>query len=237
MIRIAALASISLAVSGQSASFDVASVRIAAPSPGRGGHATASGDRVSLENTTIKNVLARAYVVKGYQIDGPSWIMSERYDIVAKAPNNTPKEQIPLMLQSLLTERFQLKLHREQRLLPAYELIAGRGALKLQKSDGELTIEVANGRRELKNYRIVQLTDFLSSILQRPVLDRTGLEGTYNFSLEMSLEELGGINAKPDVSAPSIFTIVEGFGLKLESRKAPIDVIVVDGGNKVPTEN
>jgi uncharacterized protein (TIGR03435 family) len=233
----AALACISFAVSGQSPSFEVASVRIAAPSAGRGGHATASGDRVSYENTTVKNVLARAYGVKGYQIDGPSWILTERYDIVAKAPDDTPKEQIPLMLQSLLTERFQLRVHREERLMPAYELIAGKGAPKLQKSEGALTYDMSGGRRELKNHSIVQLTDFLSSIVQRPVRDKTGITGTYNFSLEMSLEELGGINAKPDVFAPSIFTIVEGLGLKLESQKAPIEVIVVDSGNKVPTEN
>ena len=69
------------------------------------------------------------------------------------------------------------------------------------------------------------------------MFDRTGFPGTYNFPLEMSIEELGGINANPDSSSPSIFTIVEGLGLKLESRKEPVEVIVVDSGNKVPTEN
>jgi len=84
---------------------------------------------------------------------------------------------------------------------------------------------------------MAQLAYFVSAIVQRPVFDRTALPGTYNFPLEMSMEELGGINATPDSSAPSIFTIVEGLGLKLESRKEPVEVIVIDSGNKVPVEN
>ncbi len=71
--------------------------------------------------------MARAYLVKTYQIDGPSWIRIERYDIVAKAPDDTPRDQIPLMLQALLMERFQLKLHREQREMAVYALMAGKG--------------------------------------------------------------------------------------------------------------
>ena len=181
--------------------------------------------------------MARAYRVTTYQIEGPSWIRTERYDIIAKAPDNTPKEQISLMLQALLLERFQLKLHREQRDMPVYDLIVGRGKPKFQKSEGALSYDMGGGLRELKNHTMFQLADFLSSIVQRLVFDRTGLTGTYNIPLEMSFEELGGINAKSDISAPSIFTIVEGLGLKLESRKEPVEVIVVDSGNKTPIEN
>ncbi len=96
---------------------------------------------------------------------------------------------------------------------------------------------MSSGHRELKNHTMFQLSDFLSSIVQRPVFDRTNLPGTYNFPLEMSMEELGGINANPDSPAPPIFTIVEALGLKLESRREPVEVIVIDSGNKVPTEN
>jgi len=142
------------------------------------------------------------------------------------------------MLQTLLSERFHLKLHREHRDMPVYLLLSGKGAPKFQKSEGALTYDMSNGRRELKNHTLAQLADFVSMIVQRPVLDRTSLPaGTYNFPLETSMEELGGVNANPDFPAPSIFTIVEGLGLKLESRKEPVEVIVVDSGNKVPTEN
>ena len=221
----------------QAPAFEVASVKPAAPRTGRGGRASSSGDRVSFENVTLVNVLTRAYAVRGYQIDGPSWIRTERYDIVAKAPDNTPKEQIPAMLQALLTERFQLRLHREPRNMPVYVIVLGKGEPKFRKSEGALTYDMSRGRRELKNHTMAQLAYFVSAIVQRPVFDRTALPGTYNFPLEMSMEELGGINATPDSSAPSIFTIVEGLGLKLESRKEPVEVIVIDSGNKVPVEN
>lgn len=217
----------------QTPAFEAASVKPAAPSPRRGGRATASGDRYSYANTTVDNVLIRAYGLKAYQVDGPSWIKTERYDVIAKAPDSTPKDQIPLMLQALLTERFQLKLHRESREMSVYFLATGKGTPKFQKSDGDLTYDISNGHRVLKNHTMAQLADFLTFTVQRPVLDRTGLEGAYNIPLEMSQEELG----KSDGSAPSIFTIVEGLGLKLESRKVPVEVIVVDSGNKIPTEN
>ena len=226
-----------ISLSAQTPSFEVASVKPAAPTPGRGGRTTASGDRISYANTTLLNVLARAYQVKGFQVDGPSWIRTERYDIIAKAPDNTPKDQIPLMLQSLLSERFELQLHREPREMPVYALVPGSGKPKFQKSDGELSYDLDNGRRILKNHTMSQLADFLSPMVQRLVFDRTGLSGAYNFPLEMSMEELGGINAKSEVSAPSIFTIIEGLGLKLESRKEAVQVVVIDSGNKTPTGN
>jgi uncharacterized protein (TIGR03435 family) len=222
----------SLVALAQTPTFEAASIKPAAPG-GRGGRTTVSGDRVTYANTTVLNVLARAYGVRGFQIEGPSWIRTERYDILAKAPDNTSKDQIPLMLQALLTERFQLKLHRESREMPVYFLVTGKGGAKYQKSDGELSYDMGNGGRVLKNHTMIQLADMISFTVQRMVFDRTGLPGTYNIPLEMSQEEMG----KSDGSAPSIFTIVESIGLKLESRKAAVEVIVVDSGNKIPTEN
>ncbi|HEV1286802.1 MAG TPA: TIGR03435 family protein [Bryobacteraceae bacterium] len=215
----------------QSPTFEAASVKPAAPG-GRGGRTTASGDRYTYANTTLSNVLIRAYGLKAYRVDGPSWIFTERYDILAKAPDNTPKEQIPPMLQALLTERFKLKLHRESREMQVYFLVTRKSMAKYQKSEGETGYSMDNGR-VLKNHTMVQLADMLTFTVQRPVLDRTSLPGTYNIPLEMSQEELG----KSDGSAPSIFTVVESIGLKLESRKAPVEILVVDSGYKTPTEN
>jgi uncharacterized protein (TIGR03435 family) len=223
---------LSLVALAQIPAFEAASVKPAAPGS-RGGRTASSGDRVIYANTTLSNVLIRAYGLKAFRVDGPSWIFSDRYDIQAKAPDNTPKDQIPLMLQALLTERFQLKLHRESREMSVYFLITGKGTAKYQKSEGESGYDMDNGRRVLKNHTMAQLADTLTFTVQRPVLDRTGLSGTYTIPLEMSQEELG----KSDGSAPSIFTIVEGLGLKLESRKAPLEILVVDSGNKIPAEN
>jgi uncharacterized protein (TIGR03435 family) len=216
----------------QAPTFEAASIKPAAPG-GRGGRTNVSGDRYSYANTTLSNVLIRAYDLKAYRVDGPSWIFTNRYDIIAKAPDNTTKDQIPFMLQALLIERFQLKLHRESREMQVYFLVTGKGAPKFQKSEGALSYDIADGSRVLKNHTMVQLADMLTFTVQRPVLDRTGLTGAYNIPLEMSQEELG----KSDGSAPSIFTIVESIGLKLESRKAPLEILVVDSGNKTPTEN
>lgn len=162
---------IALAAYAQTPSFEAASVKPAAPIAGRGGRATASGVRYTYANTTLLNALARAYLVKGYQIDGPSWIRTERYDILAKAPDNTPKEQIPLMLEALLRERFQLKLHRERRETPIYALIiakVGKGPAKYQKSDGDVGYDLNNGRRELKNHTMVQLAAFFRPCSSTP---------------------------------------------------------------------
>jgi uncharacterized protein (TIGR03435 family) len=228
---------------GQSAqvpSFEVVSVRPAAPSQARGGRASASGDRVSYVNTTLNNVLVRAYQVKGYQIDGPSWIFTERYDIVAKAPDNTPKDQIPLMLQTLLADRFRLKLHRETRELPIYALLFVKESPKLEKVEGGgIGVDLSdNGQRLFRRTSMPQLADFIRPMVGRPVFDRTGLDGAYNFPLELSMEEMGGINAAANATQrPSIFTSVQELGLKLESRKAPVEMIVVDGGMKTPSEN
>ncbi len=227
--------------SNQAPSFEVASVRPAAPTEGRRGQASASGDRVSYINTTLNNVLARAYQVKGYQIDGPSWIFTERYDIVAKAPDNTPEDQIPLMLQALLGERFKLKVHRETRELPIYALIFARESPKLEKVESDAIGGVdlaADGRRRFLRTSMDQLVQYLRLMVGRPVLDQTDLAGVYNFPLELSMEEVGGVNASADAPPrPSIFTSVQELGLKLDSRKAPIEMIVVDGGTKTPTEN
>jgi uncharacterized protein (TIGR03435 family) len=219
-------------------SFEVASVKLAEPSATRGGRASASGDRVSYINTTLKNVLARAYGVKGYQIVGPSWIVTERYDIIAKAPEGTPKEQIPLMLQTLLTERFRLTLHREMKQLGVYALVTADGP-KLQTSPetGEFSFEIDNGHRVAKRMSMARLADMLALMVGQPVLDKTGLNGAYDFALDYSMEELGGINRPDAPEAPSIFTIVKQLGLKLDSREAPVETIVIDGGDKIPTEN
>ncbi len=109
---------LSLPVSAQT--FEAASVKPAAPRTGRGGRTTVSGDRVSYAYSTLANLVARAYSVKTYQIEGPSWIRTERFDVVAKGPDHTPLDQIPVMLQALLMERFQLKVHREQKEISAY---------------------------------------------------------------------------------------------------------------------
>jgi uncharacterized protein (TIGR03435 family) len=214
--------------------FEVATIKPSAPSTG-GRRSSSSGNTITDNNTTLLNALAQAFGLKSAnQVVGPAWVFESRYDIVAKAPENAPKEQLPRMLQVLLIERFKLVLHHETRDLPAYALVKGSGGLKLRESEGfqkNSTAVVNDGRREMKSLNMAALAQFVSLMLRSPVVDATGLSGYYDFPLDFTQEE-----TLKD-SAPSIFTVVADLGLKLESRKAPFDVIVIDGGDKVPIEN
>ncbi len=210
--------------------FEAATIRPAAPATG-GGRASTSGDRVTLMNTTLLNALGRAFgITSANQVVGPSWVFDNRYDIVAKSPDNTPKEQLPLMLQTLLIDRFKLVLHHETRDLPAYVLIQGNSRLKLVEDESNpKNSTVVNGdRREMRSMSMAALAQYVSLTLRTPVLDRTGLTGYYDFPYDLSQEET------LHDSAPSIFTVIASLGLKLESHKEPFDVIVIDSGNKVP---
>jgi uncharacterized protein (TIGR03435 family) len=212
-----------MALAFQLPAFEVASVKPASPRTG-GGNASSSGNTVTLRNTTLLTALARAYEVKfGNQIDGPLWIRTERYDIIAKAPDGSPAGQVPSMLQRLLIERFNLKLHHEQRELPAYILTAS-GTLQLHADtagDTEGSFAMEPQRRAI-GMPMKWLAQTLSN-----------LPGHYDFPFEMSAEEMADTSG----ARPSIFTIVEGIGLKLRAQKKPFDVIVVDSGNRVPSEN
>ena len=213
--------------------FEVATIKPAVPRTG-GGRASTSGDRNVYGNTTLLNVMVRAFRLKSPdQVAGPAWVFENRYDIVAKAPENTSNEQRLAMLQTLLIERFKLVLHHETRDLACYALVQGGGKLKLvEDASGQNDSMATNdGRREFKSMSMAALAQFVSPMLRRPVMDRTGLVGHYRFPLDPTREETG------QESAPSIFTVVGELGLKLESRSEPFDVIVITGGEKVPIEN
>ena len=158
---------------------------------------------------------------------------SERYDIVAKAPAGTSVDQMLLMLRALLDERFALKLRHEARGFPGYALVAGKGKPGFQEAADDETegFEVVSDRRQAKGMSMASLVRQLALLLQAPVLDETALVGRYTFPFEYAMEETG------KTEAPSIMTIISELGLKLEPRKVPLDVIVVDNGRKVPSAN
>jgi uncharacterized protein (TIGR03435 family) len=213
--------------------FEVATIKPSAPTTG-GGRALASGNTIIYSNTTLLNALVRAFELKSAnQVAGPAWVFEDRYNIVAKAPESTPKEQLPLMLQTLLIDRFKLVLHHETRDLSAYALVKGSGRLKLRENEGGQTNStvMSDGRREMKGMNMAALAQFASLMLRRPVVDATGLSGVYDFPLDLTQEETG------KDSAPSIFTVIADLGLRLESRKTPLDVIVIEAGSRIPVEN
>jgi uncharacterized protein (TIGR03435 family) len=215
--------------------------------------------RVNYSNVTLMNVMTRAYSVKEHQITGPDWLRTERYDIVATVPPGSPKDQIPLMLQTLLADRFKLTLHRESKVLPVYALVVGKSGPKLKEAEAVGGMRMSMGPKGLQlsgKVSLTMLVDALSRFTDRPVIDMTELKGTYD--IDLSFKPEGGPGgpgffgpggpgpggdgerkSPPDsMDTPSIFTAVqETLGLKLEGRKSPVDILIIDHAEKVPTEN
>jgi uncharacterized protein (TIGR03435 family) len=217
---------------------------------------------VDYKNVALKTVIARAYRMKEYQISGPDWLETARFDILAKVPPNAPKGQIPLMLQNLLAERFKLTVHREPKVMPVYAMVVGKNGLKVKPMEGEPEGSMSSsfspkGRAFSGQMTLAALAAALSQMLDRPVVDLSGITGTYDIALEWVPDEHesgaltkmrimggpagGGGEAHGETSepnGPSIFgALQEKLGLRLEGRKSPVDILVVDGAEKVPTEN
>lgn len=178
-----------------------------------------------------------AYGLKEYQVIGPSWLTDDSvcFDIQAKAPPETTEKQMTVMLQTLLAERFHLSAHRETRTLPVYELVPAKGGPRLQKSAAEGTNSNLGssdrGTMEGTNVPISLLAESLSDHVNRPVLDKTGIEGRFDLKLTYDPQENGG-------ERPSIYTALEQqLGLRLQPAKAPVEVLVIDHIDRTPAAN
>jgi len=283
---------------GQSAAppaFEVASVKASAPLEGgammfgsgnmRGGPGSTDPGRITYNSVLLKAVVARAYNVKEYQVEGPAWLDSERYDIMATMPQGVTKEQLALMLQGLLAERFKLTLHHENKAIPVYVLSVGKGGPKLKEVDPAVVAAAApapppppsrvpsksipagmarvmigmNNRRLEGSLTMARLCDNLSNWVDRPLLDQTDLKGTYEFDLLWTPDESDRIagqmsmamaaaghtppppgEAGPGASEPGLSlaqALQTNYGLKLEAKRNPADVIVIEHAEKVPTAN
>ena len=297
-------------------SFDVASVKPAAPlnpadilQSGKIPHVgmTVEGTRVDIGYMSLADLIPIAYNVKSFQIAGPDWMNAQRFDILARMPEGATKEQVPEMLQALLAERFQLKIHRENREHAVYALVVAKGGHKLKESppDPEIpatadepaatrpakgTISLGNGtqvrvdnagggatvtspqngtmkmsmspdgqmRMEYSKVAMAQFADMLTRFVDRPVVDMTELKGNYQVAMDLAMADMlniakaGGIalpalgarGGNPaqlaqasDPSSNTVFNSVQQLGLRLDSRKAPVEFIVVDRAERSPTEN
>lgn len=294
--------------------FEAASVKPATPPKpdGRGmimmqgpsgGPGTKDPGRIRYPNMTMKNLVMTAYDMKNFQIVGPAWLDTERFDIDATMPPDTTKEQFHSMLQNLLAERFKLTIHRETKELPMYSLVVAKGGPKMKESaeialpkdDGDAAPPppplpsqpkigpdgfpilpqlagrggifniMMNGRSRMiaQQQTMQDLANRLTGLLSRPVTDATALKPKYDFTLTFSQEGLngpmgpmglmapppppaggGGLNGvpAPTTSEPEplldIFGAVQAqLGLRLEPKKGPVEMIVIDHAEKTPTEN
>jgi uncharacterized protein (TIGR03435 family) len=217
--------------------FEVATIKPTGPSSDGHTHINyPPGDRFSASNITLLGLMQWAYGMPERQIlDGPPWLGSTRFDIQATADigdqikSLTSDESNDLkrrMVQALLADRFQLKLHQETRTLPAYDLVVAKGGLKLQptKSSGK---SIGTGRTHFngEGLTISSIAEELSKITGRVVVDKTNLADRYDLKLEWAADDAQAT----DNSAPSLFTAIqEQLGLKLESAKEPVPVLVID---------
>jgi len=255
---LALFAGLAIAFAQPKPAFEVASIKPAAPccAPGQWRESKAFDDRIDFRYVTLRYCIAFAYGLKEYQVSGPPAIAELRYDIIAKAPAGTKHDQLPAMMQTLLANRFQLEAHREQKEFAVYTLTAGKGGPKLKESPamadpdagGTFAISMGGagvGRMEVRHADMAALANTLPRFVGRPVVNRTNLEGRYDFDLEFSPEDLRGMPGPPNQPGAvptaelgvSIFTSLQRVGLKLESQKQMLDAIVVDKVEKVPSEN
>jgi len=229
---------------GQEA-FDAASIRVV--ESGEGGrkreNVQVNPGSLNMRSVTLKSAIRWAYHVMDYQISGPDWLGDRRFDIVAKAAGPAPEAELRTMLQALLAERFKLKLHKETKELPAYVLVVAKGGIKFHESkeEGDLAAEPDKNRLtvSLKRVPASQFVEMLSSALRAPVINNTGLEGRYDATINVSKYIPDGTakDAPFDPVAMIVTGLQEELGLKLESKKMPLDLLIIDHAEKVPTEN
>jgi uncharacterized protein (TIGR03435 family) len=188
-------------------------------------------------------LMMQAYNVADWQISGgPEWIRSDAFDIDAKAENPTNYDQIRLMLQTLLADRFQLKVRRETRVEPVYGLVMEKDSPNLvaHADDGSVPV-IRNGSKPgekiFENMPIARLAMLLRGETHRTVLDKTGLDGSYDFKLEYASSlRKGPSSDAADELGESVFAAVRKLGLKLVSQEGPSEYLVVERVEK-PSAN
>jgi uncharacterized protein (TIGR03435 family) len=279
MRRILLSVVIAVGVAGQT--FEVASVKpVVVPTtggvyfgPARGGPGTSDPEQITWTYARLIDMLMTAYEVKTFQISGPSWMSSERYNVVAKVPEKSTKEQVNVMWQNLLAERFGVVLHHESKEFQVEELVVGKDGHKLKdttvedpnaegppkmengvlKGPGFVTmIRMGSGgpsaHTVAKAQNLSRLLVLVGNNVGRPVLDKTGLTGKYDFELEYTpnippgqLLPPGGAPAPADTASEPGLNIADALqkqlGLRLIANKAKLDVLVIDNAEKAPTAN
>jgi uncharacterized protein (TIGR03435 family) len=194
-----------------------------------------SGQMVAI-NLTLREYVRIAFGVKDYQISGPDWMGSERFDIVGKFPPHTDRNPMGPCLQKLLADRFKLAIHRETKEFPVYALMPAKGGPKIKavEDDGAHSTNSKRGHLVGTRVSMVRLAEFLARQMDRPVVDLTEMKGVYNLTLDWTPDEA----AASDAAAPTLLTALQQqLGLKLQPQKAPVEVLVVDHLERAPVEN
>ncbi len=224
----------------------------------RGGPGTQSPNRFDCYGGTLKMLLMRAFNIQANQISGPNWLENERYNVSAKINPGSSTEQFRLMLQGFLLERFQMQVHHDFKRLPVYNLVIAKTGSKVSQAErlpeakdeaarkGIMQNKAAESlnfhkqnmiyRRSffLPNATVEEFAAKLSTFLDRPLMEKTHIDGRHAFSLKWSPE--GTQTEANGLRGPSIFAAVEEqLGLKLERGTAEVETLVIDVINKTPS--
>jgi uncharacterized protein (TIGR03435 family) len=231
--------------------FEVADVHVSAPGTSESG-GFMPGGRVELRATTMLDMIAIAYGVEPPMVvGGPSWLNSDKFDVIAKAPSTASEVSLQAMLKALLADRFKLMARPDTKEMAVYVLTVGKNGSKLRpaanpgpsktsRGEGDPSI---NNHVKCESFTMADLIELLPEVarnyVDHPVVDKTGLEGAYDFQLDwMGIGPYRIAKANPDGPPPfSLFDGLEKLGLKLEAQKQPMPVIVVESVNEKPTDN
>jgi uncharacterized protein (TIGR03435 family) len=232
-------------------SFEAASIAVEGPidyskpypSGSKGGPGTADPTTYTCRNCSLADLISEAYQFRSYRMPNRESYESHargNFQIRARVPEGTTHEQFLVMLQNLLVDRFKLVVHREKKELPTYQLVVAKGGHKLTPS-AEAPVEAPKRPTQppdsiqlpARKWTMERFTKWLEFYAAGPVTDATGLKGEYDFLLWWSFDTLDN----PD-AGPAMFAALQlQLGLKLESKKAPAEVLVIDHAEKSPTEN
>jgi len=256
-----ALAAVAASAQNTKPEFEAASVRVSEPTNlGVSYMPTLDvrpGGTLRISNRRLDEIIMVAYGVGGRQLSGPAWLTElttdptqvTRFEIVAKVPENATKDQVPLMLQKLLEDRFKLQVHRESRPTQVYSLEVSRGGHKLiptvadsRRTPGCLRAigagEDYSAAADCYNMTMAQLAQQLQALApayfrEGPVVDRTGL--TEAFDLRLEWRTVAEIEA--GVTGPTMFAAVKKVGLELEKKRENAEMLIVDHCERLPVEN
>jgi len=214
-----------------SASFEVAAIKVNRSGPAAGDVFIPSAGRLRVQNSTLRYMIQVAYHLKPGMLSGASgWMESDRFDIEAKTPANATFEEELVMLQSLLADRFQLRFHRETRQISSMVLRIAKNGPKMRASQDQSQPEhVTITETGIAGTGIPfgHFVSILSSQLHSPIADQTGITGKFDLALKYARDD-----APNAAAVPSVFAALEELGLKLEGRKEPLEVMVIDSAGK-----
>jgi uncharacterized protein (TIGR03435 family) len=219
-------------------SYEVATIKPSNPEGGNSGFHM-RGRRLFIENKTLRQILIFAYGVHPKQLIGePEWSASDHYDVdgVLDTAGEPSLKQLQRIVQKLLVDRFALKTHRETRELPVYALAVAQSGLKIAKTKGDPNtlgnendgVHAGQTTMTITNMSMTDFTLSLQFIVDRPVVDQTGLAGKWDFDLTWTSDD-SRVPPETTNPPPGLFTAIqEQLGLKLDAVKTPADVFVID---------